>query len=557
MTASPPSRRSVALVVALFAIVWFANLDARRLIRPDEGRYAEIAREMAVTGDWITPRLNGLKYFEKPPLQYWITAAAYRALGKDEWTARLWPAVAGALCALVVWRTGRRVFGPEAGAAAGLVFAGMLWPVANGHLNTLDMGLTFWLTLGIGAFLHAQRDEATPGQRRAAMATAWTACGLAVLSKGLIGVVLPGGAIALYVVLARDWQLLRRIHLGMGLLVLGVVAAPWFVAVSVANPEFPEFFFVREHFQRFATTVHRRYEPWWYFAPLLLAGTLPWTLLALQSIGTAWRHDSYARRFRPRLFLLAWIAFVVVFFSVSKSKLPSYILPVFGPLAWLAGDRIARMTARPLAWHAALPIPLAVGAAILAARIERYANARTPAALYEAFQPWIFAASAAMLVAALVAMRLARRDRKLAAVLALSAGGLASWQLAMTGHDALAPSFSAAQFSDRVRGQIRPDCPVYSVAAYDQTLPFYLDRTVILVAFADEMEFGLSIEPHLGVPSIEAFREQWDRATCAYAFMEPETHARLQAEGMPMLEMARDTRRVLVRHPRLEGAPVP
>src|SRR5262245_2394708 len=135
--------RGGLLLAAL--LIWFSNLDYRKLIKPDEGRYAEIAREMAVTGDWVTPRLNGIKYFEKPPLQYWATATAYTLFGPHEWTARLWSALTGLFGIALSWWAGRRLFGAAAGAYAAIVLASSLMYVVLGHLNTLDMGLTLFL----------------------------------------------------------------------------------------------------------------------------------------------------------------------------------------------------------------------------------------------------------------------------------------------------------------------------------------------------------------------------------------------------------------------------
>jgi 4-amino-4-deoxy-L-arabinose transferase-like glycosyltransferase len=552
----PASRGLVALLLVLFCVLWFGNLDTRRLIRPDEGRYAEIAREMAVSGDWITPRLNGGKYFEKPPLQYWATAAAYRAFGRHAWTARLWPALSGALCVLLAWRLGRRLFGARAGDFAGIACASMLWPVANGHLNTLDMGLTLFLTAAVGATLWAQTTD-QPASRRRRMWLAWAACGGAVLSKGLVGIVLPGGAVAAYLAASRDWRLLARLHLPSGLAILLGVTAPWFVAVSLANPEFAQFFFIHEHFQRYLTSSHRRVQPWWFFLPLLVAGTLPWTVLAGQSVLRSLRHDPSSPGFRPRLFLLCWIGFVVLFFSASGSKLPSYILPVVPALAWLMGDTLARLPAGALRWHALPLLPLALAAALLATRAERFANERTPAALYQAFEPWILAAAAAIAVAAVLCLWWERQGRRALAVVAMGIGGLAAWQAVLTGHDALSPSFSSARFVESLPEQLRSDCPLYSVRAYDQTLPFYLGRTVTLVEFADEMQFGLEQEPALGVPNIGLFMERWRTQSCAYAYMEPATHTELAAAGLPMRLIARDTRRVLVAHPAMEPLPLP
>ncbi len=539
----------LAVLVAVIVLVWFANLDARRLIRPDEGRYGEIAREMAATGDWVTPRLNGLKYFEKPPLQYWLTAAAFRVFGPDEWTARWWPATSGALCVLLVWFTGRRTLGRPAGDYAGLVCVSMLWTVANGHLNTLDMGLTFFLTGALCAFLIAEHPDTSRAARGWWVLLAWAACAGAVLSKGLVGLVLPGGAIAGYVLITRDWAMLRRIRLLPGLAILLVLCAPWFVAVSVANPEFPDFFFVREHFQRYLTPVHRRSEPWWFFLPLLVAGTLPWTLLAGRAVFDAARDERHSAEGRRRVLLLAWSAFVVLFFSASSSKLPSYILPVFPALAWLMGESLARIPPRRLFWHAVPLLPIAVAAFVLGLRADRYANDRTPVELYQAFEPWILGAASVMFVGAIIAAVAARRENRAVAAIAISLAGLGSWQLAITGHDALSPSFSSHRFTTQLKTPLRADCPLYSLRTYDQTLPFYLGRTTTLVAYADEMAFGLEREPHLGIPDMRDFIARWNSPACAYAFMEPVTFDEMTREALPMRVLARDTRRVLVANP--------
>ena len=181
LAAMPPLSRSASIaLVLLFALIWFANLDYRRLVHPDEGRYAEIAREMVVSGDWVTPRLNGIKYFEKPPLQYWLTAAAYEAFGIHEWTARLWPALAGFARRAVHrlrrtaprrsarWACTRRRRSADASGTS-----------LNAHILTLDSGLTFWMSVGFGALLLAQRARRQRREQRSWMLVAWAALALA------------------------------------------------------------------------------------------------------------------------------------------------------------------------------------------------------------------------------------------------------------------------------------------------------------------------------------------------------------------------------------------
>ncbi len=207
------------------------------------------------------------------------------------------------------------------------------------------------------------------------------------------------------------------------------------------------------------------------------------------------------------------------------------------------------MAPRTLASLVLPVVPLAIAAAVLGARAERYANDKTPVALYQAFEPWILAAAGLMLAGGIVAFVLARRDRKTAAVVALSVAGLGAWQLAITGHDALAPSFSTHAIASQAKPALRADCPFYSVRTYDQTLPFYLERTVTLVEFADEMAFGLEQEPQKAVPTLEAFIERWSGETCGFALLEPSLHRELIDRGLAMRTIAQDTRRVIVGHP--------
>ena len=213
------------LAIAL-ALLWFSNLEYRKLIKPDEGRYAEIPREMVVSGNWVTPRLNDLKYFEKPPLQYWATATAYEVFGQHQWTSRLWTGLTGFAGILLVWFAGLRLFGREAANYAAVLLSGSLLYVLMGHINTLDMGVTFFITLGIAALLVAQQE--LEKHRGRWMLLAWAALALAVLSKGLMGIVLPGTALFLYALVQRDFTVFKRMHWLAGLAVFLLITAPWF-----------------------------------------------------------------------------------------------------------------------------------------------------------------------------------------------------------------------------------------------------------------------------------------------------------------------------------------
>jgi 4-amino-4-deoxy-L-arabinose transferase-like glycosyltransferase len=535
--------RGALLIVALaLALAWFGGLGQRKLVKPDEGRYGEIAREMVASGDWLTPRLNGFKYFEKPPLQYWATASAYTALGVGEWTTRLWTALTGFLGLLLAFYAGRRLLGAAGGVCAAAVLASSGLYVFSGHVVSLDMGVTLFLSLAVFATLLAQLEGTPERGRRDWMLAAWAAMACAVLSKGLIGVVLPAAAVLAYAAWQRDAALLRRLHAGPGLALFLAIAAPWFIAVSAANPEFARFFFVHEHFERFLTTQHRREGPLWYFIPVLLAGALPWALSLLAGLWRAARSAQPAG-FKPLRFLLAWCAVVFAFFSASGSKLPPYILPIFPALSLLVAAQLARSSRGLLIAQAALAALF--GLAVLGMAWSG-AVPRVPAP----YRPWLIAAGALLAAAALAAAWLAWRRRSLPSVLALAAGGLAFTQLAVLGHGTLSPQYSAYHAVERARPGLRADAPFYAVRQYDHTLPFYLARTVTLVAIPDELEVAIGWEPGKFIADVGDFAAAWrrERAACA-AFAPAEFEAMRAAHGLEARVLAESPRYVIACKP--------
>ena len=551
------SRRSWIALVVVLALVWFANLDVRKLQHPDEGRYAEIAREMVASGDWVTPRLNGLRYFEKPPLQYWLTAASFEAFDVDEWTARLPGALAGFLTIVVVAWAGAKLASPAAGLYAGLALAGSVWMFGMAHILTLDALLAFWLTLSLCAFLLAQQAPARTARRY--MLVAYAAAAGGVLTKGLVALLIPFATLVVYTLVTRDRSPWRRLDLVRGLAVVIVLAAPWFVLVSLRNPTFARFFFIHEHFERFLTTEHRRTGAWWYFVPMFLAGLLPWTGIFLWRARAAWRAATLtADGFAWAKFCLVWCAFVFVFFSVSGSKLPSYILPIFPAAALVLGVELADAPRRPLAALAAVLVAstLALWLAALFgwSRLAAHlADPRTPRALYDALGPWIKACLGIALagyVAGLVAfLRPGARARSLG-VASLAFATLLALQAAFHGSDVFRATRSAADLVTTLENAANPpydrSAPFFQVRMYDQTLPFYLGRTTTLVAYRDELGLGLDLEPALGIASVDAWIQRWRGLDQGYALMSREEHARLAASQVPMRVVASDARRVLV-----------
>ncbi len=558
-SARMPSARAVWAFFIAVALIWFATLDARRLVHPDEGRYAEIAREMAASGDWVTPRLNGLKYFEKPPFQYWFTAGAYRVFGVHEWTARLWPALAGFLGVLAVTAAGYALGGRMLGAYAGLALATMVWHAGLAQIVTLDSGLAFFLALGFAALVVAQRAETSVSARRRWMWVAAAALAGATLSKGLIGLVLPGGALVVYTLATRDFALWRRLSIGSGLLVYLVLTAPWFVAVALANDEFLRFFFIHEHLERFLAKGHGRPGPWYYFLPLLAVGALPWLAILGAGLVRAWRDGvPNALGFSWQRFSLAWAAFVFVFFSMSESKLPSYILPMFPPLALVTGWLLARLHTRELM---RLLVPLAVSGIVLALALilaydhiaPRFASERLPAELLLDYGPYLKVAASVAALGGIAELLVFRSDNaspraRFIGLSIQSLTALAGLQIAIAGFDALSPMRSSSAIL-RSAQQVAPliaDAPFYQVEMYDQTVPFYLGRATRLVNYRDELALGIDAEPGKQIPTRAAWIAEWQSLPQGYAMMEPALNAVLVAQGLPMRELARDPRRVVV-----------
>jgi 4-amino-4-deoxy-L-arabinose transferase-like glycosyltransferase len=554
-----PSTRVLWALFSVLALLWFVNLDARRLVHPDEGRYAEIAREMAATGDWVTPRVNGLKYFEKPPFQYWVTAVAYRAFGIHEWTARLWPALAGFLGVFAIGYAGCALGGITLGAFAAFALAGTLWHAGLAQIVTLDSGLSFFLALGFAGFVLAQRAEAAAIERRMWMWVVWAAMAGATLSKGLIGIALPGGALVAYTAITRDFALWRRLHLASGLVLYVALTAPWFVAVARANDEFLQFFFVHEHFQRFLTTEHMRPGPWYYFIPLSAAGILPWLTVMAFGAPSAWRDGApNALGFSWQRFALVWAGFVFLFFSASGSKLASYILPMFPPLALVVGWLLIRLDVRTLF---RLTLPLAVAGAALSMGVlvaydryaVRFAGANMPVEVLLAFGGWMKAATVvgtAGCIAALIAFRGGPRvpTARFWGVAALSLASLGELQIVVAGFDAFSPmrSTSAILRAAQASAPFPADAPFYQVAMYDHTVPFYLGRTTRIVALRDELSLGIDAEPAKQVPTTMAWVSEWQALGQGYAVIPPELFETLAAQGVPMRELARDPRRIVV-----------
>jgi 4-amino-4-deoxy-L-arabinose transferase-like glycosyltransferase len=317
-------------LLALCYLLFFHRLGDVGLIGPDEPRYAAVAREMYLSGDYITPRLHGTPWFEKPPLMYWFAALGYSIFGINEWGARFPSALGASISVFLVYLCGRRLWHRLAGSLAAVIMASSIGFFAFARAASMDMPLTACLTMALVFFLIGYND--TSPARRWWFYAFYASLGLGALAKGPVALGLPMLSLAGFLVYRGKWSEWRSWHPEGLLLGLGI-AAPWYIACGVVNgSEFIDVFFINQNFQRFTSTIHGHARPFYFYFPVLLLLTFPWTFLLL---------PTFRRRLGKSELILFWWAIVpFVVFSFSGSKLPGYILPMVPPIALLCGREL-------------------------------------------------------------------------------------------------------------------------------------------------------------------------------------------------------------------------
>ena len=533
--------QSIAIALATLAVlvVWFANIGYRTLSEPDEGRYAEIPREMLATGDWITPRLNGIPYLEKPPLQYWSTAIAYSAFGMKPWVSRLWTATLGLLGIVATFLTARELWNVRVGQLAAPILASCPLYFVVAHLNTLDIGLSFFMNAGLSCFMLAQRSSSDTLRRRW-MWACWLALACGFLQKGLVALVLPAVTLAIYSLVYRDRQLRRQLHPGTGLLIVAAVCLPWLILVSTRNPGFMQFFFVHEHLARFATTIHKRSEPWWYFIAILSVGVLPWIWVMLRSVFTrAPATDSHSRLNETGL-LLTWIATLLVFFSMSGSKLAPYIVPAAPPLAllaarWLDVNATAK-TLRPVVILAALLSLLLVFLKLL---VPHVMEPGLKQAAYLQLGNWTLVGGAFGIAGAIAAVIAMRRLQWRAATFFMASGFTVALAIVMCGTNALGVLRSRPGVAAEIAPHVGANTAFYCVGMYWQALPFELRKTCKLVQYTGEHELQFDPQRRQWLPELADFLREWQQQPDAVAIVSPEFWPYVEAAGVPARTLLR------------------
>jgi 4-amino-4-deoxy-L-arabinose transferase-like glycosyltransferase len=520
MARETPWRRDLLMLTLFVSVLFGFGLGLCPLQNPDEGRYAEIPREMVATGDFVTPRLNGVKYFEKPPLFYWCVAASVKVFGSEEWTLRLWPAAFALAGVLMTYAAGLALYGRTVGLAGAMVLATSLLYFGLAHVLIIDMAVSVLIAGALFAFIAGVQAE--PGRRRQMLFYAlYVSAALATLAKGLIGFLLPGAVMFLWLLVFNEWRRLKPLYLPTGLLIFLAIAAPWHVLAEAANHspvqehDFAWFYFVHEHWLRFTTNVEHRVQPFWFFAPIVLAGLFPWVAFLGPALWHNLRGGWAARRANSvAWFCVVWAGFIFLFFSASHSKLVPYILPVFPSLALLIGRYVA------LGWEVPREAPLRLGfrlysiLAVVVALALFCGWARLPAdklapAQRVALAPYVTVLVSVLCTGGFLVSWLALRRGVRTGLQAL----VATTVIFFIGMVCALPHVldrTTKPLALRLRPELQPGDRVFSYHEYFQDFPFYLGRTIGVVEYRGEMEFGTAAEDHSDRYVDEAaFRRLW------------------------------------------------
>ncbi len=508
------------------------------LAEPDEARYAEIPREMLASGDFVTPRLNGVPYLEKPPLLYWANAASLRLFGLTPWAARLPTRLFGLGTVVVLVLGVAAASSAETGLAAGILYLAAPLGFAFSRINLTDAPLTFFFTATL--FLACATLARREAQRRFAGLSALTGLAAAggFLSKGLIAVVLPGAVLLLWCLATRRTRFLSSLLAGPALPVFLLAAAPWFLLAERSNPGFLRFFFIHEHFQRFSTTVSGRPGPIYYFVLIFLGGFLPVVPFFLSLLKKAWRRDE-----PEALFFLLWFVVVLVFFSLSRSKLPPYLMPAFPAAAALAA--LAIFGGRPTGigtWRAS-----ALLATLLPAFVILNPTARAWVRDYH-LAPIAIPGFAALLLATWAAPRLSRRGAA-PALAALAVGWTAFGVTAALGWPRVPPATGPHAICSAAVAARNAGATVVGYQAYLQGLPLALESPIPLADYVGELEPQFERRPEVREALFwtrEKFWSQWRSGNRYAAFIRRRDLPEFETSGVPARVLASTPKNLLL-----------
>ncbi len=529
----------VLLLLIYLCTLYYALGFARPLANPDEGRYSEIPREMLEYSDMVSPRLNGSLYFYKPPLFYWMQAVAIDVMGVNVFSARFSNSLMAIFGCLLTYFYARKIYGRVAGVSASLILATSVFYYAMGNIITLDMTLSV-LIVGAVYMLGLAYSKSAGGAKGVYIVLSFVFMALALMTKGFIALVLPAGTAFWFIIfygIKRSFKNFAFSDLAWGALGLGVfvaIALPWHIMAANATPALPTsegffssnptgqgwawYYLVNEHFLRFtdASTAMRE-QPWHFFLVVFLCGLLPWTILLPQSLRSAFSGGwNNVKSNNPQaIYMLLWSLVVLAFFSISKSKLAPYILPIFPAMAVLIGAYVAKMWKDVRKYNviiysiifAVLGLVLAVGVPLSFNILKANGTLERPC-----FFPFA-AVSVGIIFALILIMFFTKKKNLKAAMFAILFGWSYILMMAMPIAGQIRGS-SARDFAEIIRSQGSADDAVLIFKNYGdfQDLPFWVEKAVYVRGqVPHEQNFGYRLEEakhkHRYLEELEDFQQ--------------------------------------------------
>jgi 4-amino-4-deoxy-L-arabinose transferase-like glycosyltransferase len=497
----------IIILTIILSLLFGLGLGMFPLHTPDTARYAEIPREMIASGDYLTPYLNALKYFEKPPLFYWMQVVHLKLFGINIFAANLTNALMALFTSLAVYLGASKIYGRLTGFLSTLVLATSLLFFYMDRFTTLDLALTFFLTVAMLCFVIGANLEHVHCYLPTSAATAraahtkkyylWSvyiATGLAVMTKGLVGMIFPAAIIFIWITLFNEWRSLKNYYLFSGLLLFLVVAVPWHVLVNLKHPEFFQFYFIEQHFLRYFTPYAGRQQAWWFFPLILTVGLYPWVTFAIQAIKAQLPHGHGSwqawRRNKVSIFLVLWAALVYGFYTFSNSQLIPYLLPVLPPLAILIGHYFA------LHWQQRRALPFALGFYLFATLSISLGIALfwLPQLAHIPAASWLTAMSIVLAVLFIASGVVSAASYYFYGVakgcIALMAATIILLLSSLPMIAVVVEAKTILPLAQLLKPILLPQDEVASFLDYYHDLPYYLERRITVVGYRGELEFG-------------------------------------------------------------------
>lgn len=553
--------QDLLLLTLLIGILFGAFLGNRSLAVPDEARYSEIPREMLVTGDYVTPHLNYIKYFEKPPLFYWLQAGAIKIFGLQEWSLRLVTMVMGLLGCLITYSAARKLYDRRTGWIASLILATSILYFFMARFITVDMTLSTLLSASLFCFILGTR--APPGmQRNIFMWLMYGFSALATLTKGLIGIIFPGAIIFVWILIFNDWrpsanlfraknfyQAMKTYCLPSGLLLWLLITLPWHILVQSRNPEFFHFYIIEQHVARYFTHYANRDQPLWYLPGFLILGFFPWITFLPQVIHFNWPRSWRARsKYKIEIFLLLWAVIIYLIFQLSHSQLPPYLLPIFPPLAVLTAKYFSinwDQTNSKGIWAALITLGILLLLTVAIASVAIYFLDIIPNHL---ITHYLSISGILFLLTGIIAILSYRSDSFKATFVSLVMG-MSLFLISLNLNNSLLEQKSIKPLIMTLKSQITSNDQVLSYHGYYQDLPFYLQRRIIFVAWSNkELEFGMQHQDmNRWFIDDKTLWKQWNDSTRLFLFMSHQDYNKLiSGPHKPLHLIAQTARDVLL-----------